>query len=139
MYLFVESTRFPQYQSFSGCFDRGTPPEAGFSQNAEHGVVRNYVRTSVLFPYPRIVSDIHSARMAYRTAWDPAAIWLRYSYDVRLPPLRSHNSMGITLALMRQLTEYPAVVRLCASIAQEAETGQSAGGCSQRRHRGPEG
>jgi hypothetical protein len=58
-------------------------------QNAEHGVVRNYVRTSV-FPSLSHVSclTLRSARMAYRSALDPTAAWLGYPYEVRLPPQR---------------------------------------------------
>jgi hypothetical protein len=39
------------------------------SQNAEHGVVRNYMRTSVFFPYPRIVSDSSNGFIAL--PWNP--------------------------------------------------------------------
>ena len=60
-------------------------------QNAEHGVVRNYVRTVLRLPFltTRISClTICSARMAYRPALDPATTWLGCPYEVRLSPQR---------------------------------------------------
>jgi ATP-dependent Lon protease len=56
-------------------------------QNAEHGVVRNYVRTSVFLTHASCPT-LRSARMAYRSALDPTATWLGCPYEDRLPPQR---------------------------------------------------
>ena len=55
-------------------------------QNAEHGVVRNYVRALAL-PHLSCLT-LYSARMAYRSALDPTATWLGYAYEDRLSPQR---------------------------------------------------
>jgi hypothetical protein len=52
-------------------------------QNAEHGVVRNYVRT--FFTHVSCLT-LPSARMAHRSALDPTATWFVYPYEDRLPP-----------------------------------------------------
>jgi ATP-dependent Lon protease len=56
-------------------------------QNAEHGVVRNYVRTPVFLTHASCPT-LRSARMAYRSALDPTATWLGCPYEDRLPPQR---------------------------------------------------
>ena len=50
-------------------------------QNAEHGVVRNYVRTCVFLTHVSCLTPC-SARMAYRSALDPTATWLRCPCEV---------------------------------------------------------
>jgi ATP-dependent Lon protease len=58
-------------------------------QNAEHGVVRNYVSASFFLSLSHVSClTLRSARMAYRSALDPTATWLGYSYEDRLPPQR---------------------------------------------------
>jgi hypothetical protein len=93
------------------------------------------VRTSVFFPHPGIVSDIalssNGLPLCLGSHLHLVRILLRGPTS---SPTQSHNSMQITLALMRRLMEYPAVVHHHALTAQEAETGQSAGRCSQRHH-----
>ena len=97
-------------------------------QNAEHGVVRNYVRTSLFFPYPRIVSDTY-AQLEWLTAlpWIPPSpgsdALTRSDF---LPNAKSQldaDHFGLD-KVKRRLTEYLAVVRLRALIAQEAEMEQ---------------
>jgi hypothetical protein len=62
--------------------------------------------------------------MAYHSALDPTATWPGYPYEVRLPPQgKDADHFGLD-KVKRRLTEYLAVVRLRALIAQEAEMEQ---------------
>lgn len=102
-------------------------------QNAEHGVVRNYVRNSTFSPHPRFLSNTTLCCFC-QLEWLTALPWT-------LPPpgsdtlMRSDFLANAKLQLdadhfgldkvKRRLTEYLAVVRLRALITQEAEMEQA--------------
>ena len=70
-------------------------------QNAEHGVVRNYVRTSVFFPYPTCLDTTLSSNglpLFLGPHRHLARILLRGPTS---SPTQSRNSMRTTLALIR--------------------------------------